>query len=102
MRELWQLVNLDGIKTVTIREFFPSPGLVQALQPGQTMFVTDNGAPAFTVIRAGKRKIKNRGDLEREAAEICPETSSKVNFTGGYPGNEARMIYTDGSFLAAL
>jgi len=43
--------------------------------------VTDKGAPAFTVIKTGKRRAKTRADLEREAAEISAEVRPKVNFT---------------------
>ena len=69
------------MKTMTTREFFHSPGLVKSLRPGQSFIVTDKGEPAFTVIRAGQRRIKTAGDLEREAREIFPGERSKVNFT---------------------
>jgi antitoxin (DNA-binding transcriptional repressor) of toxin-antitoxin stability system len=72
---------LDGMKTMTTREFFRSPGLVKSLRPGQSITVTDKGTPAFTVIRAGKRRIKTAEDLRREAREICPDQGTKVNFT---------------------
>ncbi|MCI0536409.1 MAG: hypothetical protein L0Z50_14410 [Verrucomicrobiales bacterium] len=69
------------MKTITTREFFHAPGLVKSLQPGQSLVVTDKGAPAFTVTRAGRRHAKTQADLEREAAEICPDEGPKVNFT---------------------
>ncbi len=72
---------LDSMKTITTREFFHAPSLVKSLQPGQSLMVTDKAAPAFTVTRVGKRPVKTRSDLEREAAEICPEAGTKVNFT---------------------
>jgi hypothetical protein len=69
------------MKTMTTREFFHSPGLMKALRPGQSVTVTDNGEPAFTVTRAGKRRIKTVEDLRREAKEIFPDVRPKVNFT---------------------
>src|SRR5262245_2642236 len=64
-------VTLDAMKTVTTREFFHTPGLVKSLQPGHSLVVTDKGAPAFTVTKAGRRRKRTRADLEREAARIC-------------------------------
>ena len=46
---------LDGMKTLTTREFFHSPGLI--------------------------RPIKTAEDLRREAREIFPGDRPKVNFT---------------------
>jgi antitoxin (DNA-binding transcriptional repressor) of toxin-antitoxin stability system len=69
------------MKTLTTREFFHSPGLVKSLRPGQSVVVTDSGKPSLTVTKAGQRPRKTRADLEREAKEICPEASPKVNFT---------------------
>ncbi len=43
--------------------------------------VTDNGAPAFTVTKAGKRLVKTAEDLRREARELFPGRRPKVNFT---------------------
>jgi antitoxin (DNA-binding transcriptional repressor) of toxin-antitoxin stability system len=72
---------LDAMKTVTTREFIHAPGLVRSLRPGQSLLVTDNGKPSFTVTKAGERKFKTGEDLEREAREICPDRGKKVNFT---------------------
>jgi hypothetical protein len=72
---------LDGMKTLTTREFFHSPGLTKALRPGQAFVVTDNGKPSFTVTKAGQRPRRTRADLEREARLICPQDRPKVNFT---------------------
>ena len=72
---------LDAMKTLTTREFYHSPGLTKSLRPGQSLVVTDNGKPALTVIKAGKRLRRTRKDLEREALEICPVARPKVNFT---------------------
>ena len=72
---------LDRMKKITTREFFHAPGLIKALHPGQALFVTDKGSPAFTVVKAGTRPRKTRADLEREAAEICQRKGPKVNFT---------------------
>jgi antitoxin (DNA-binding transcriptional repressor) of toxin-antitoxin stability system len=72
---------LDTMKTLTTREFFHSPGIVKALQAGQSIVVTDNGKPALIVTKAGKRPRKTRADLEREAREICPQSKPQTNFT---------------------
>ena len=72
---------LDGMKTLTTREFFHSPGLVKALRSGQSIVVTDNGKPALIVTKPGKRPRRSRADLEREAREISPQAKPKVNFT---------------------
>ena len=72
---------LDTMKTVTTREFFHAPALVKGLRPGQSLIVTDNGNPNFTVTKAGKRPVKTAEDLRREAKEIFPGNRPKVNFT---------------------
>ena len=69
------------MKALTTREFFHSPGLAKSRRPGQTFVVTDNGKPSFTGTKAGQRPRKTREDLEREAREICPSDTPKVNFT---------------------
>ena len=66
---------------MTTREFFHTPGLVKSLHAGQTILVTDNGQPNFTVIKAGARPRKTAQDLAREAKEIFPDSRPKVNFT---------------------
>lgn len=70
------------VKTLTTREFFHSPGLVKSLRPGQSLVVTDNGKPAMTVTKAGKRPRKTMADLEREAREICPDDRGKLDLVG--------------------
>jgi hypothetical protein len=72
---------LDTMKTVTTREFYHAPALVNGLLAGQSLIVTDNGKTKFIVTKAGNRPRKTRADLEREAREICPEAGPKVNFT---------------------
>jgi hypothetical protein len=69
------------MKTITTREFFHTPGLVKGLQPGESLVVTDKGAPSFTVTKTGRRPRKTRADLEREAAEVCHRKGAKINFT---------------------
>ncbi len=81
MRSDRQTDMLDAMKTLTTREFFHAPGLVKSLRPGQSLVVTDNGAPAFTVTKAGKRAAKTAEDLRREAREMFPGERPKVNFT---------------------
>jgi hypothetical protein len=72
---------LDAMKTLTTREFFHAPGLVKSLRPGQSLVVTDNGVPAFTVTKAGKRSFKTAQDLRREGKELFPGERPRVNFT---------------------
>jgi antitoxin (DNA-binding transcriptional repressor) of toxin-antitoxin stability system len=69
----------DGMKTVSTREFLRSPGRVKALQPGQSLAVTDNGKPSFVVTKAGKRRHRTYEEMEREAREICPADRPKVD-----------------------
>jgi hypothetical protein len=69
------------MKTLTTREFFHSPGLSKSLRPGQSLVVTDNGKPAFTVTKAGQPKRKTAEDMLREAAEICDPGRPRVNLT---------------------
>lgn len=72
---------LDTVKTLTTREFFHAPGLLKSLRPGQSLVVTDKGVPAFTVTKAGERRIKTAEDLRREARELFPGKRPMVNFT---------------------
>jgi hypothetical protein len=72
---------LDAMKTLSTREFFHAPGLVKSLWPGQSLVVTDNGEPSFTVTKAGKRPVKTIEDLRCEARELFPEERPKVNYT---------------------
>jgi antitoxin (DNA-binding transcriptional repressor) of toxin-antitoxin stability system len=69
------------MKTLTTRELFHAPGLLRSLRPGQSLVVTDNGVPAFTVTKAGKRTPKTAEDLRREARQMFPGKRPKVNFT---------------------
>ena len=73
---------LDAMKTIRTREFFHAPALVKSLRAGQSLLVTDNGNPNFTVTKAGSRPVKTADDLHREAVEIFPGNRPKVNFTG--------------------
>jgi hypothetical protein len=72
---------LNSMKTISTREFFHAPALVKNLRPGQSLLVTDNGSPNFTVTKAGNRPVKTVDDLQREAEEIFPGNRPKVNFT---------------------
>jgi hypothetical protein len=72
---------LDSMKTISTREFFHAPALVKNLRPGQSLLVTDNGNPNFTVTKAGSRPVKTAEDLGREAKEMFSEHRPKVNFT---------------------
>lgn len=72
---------LNTMKTVTTREFYHTPALVNTLFAGQSLVVTDKGQAKFIVTKAGRRPRKTRADLEREAREICPVAGPKVNFS---------------------
>ena len=69
------------MKTATTREFYHTPALVKGLRPGQTLIVTDDGKPSFTVTKAKERRIKTAADLRREATEICSPDRPKINLT---------------------
>jgi antitoxin (DNA-binding transcriptional repressor) of toxin-antitoxin stability system len=71
------------MKTLTVGEFFRSPGIIKTLRPGQSVVVTEDGRPALTVTKAGQRPRKTRADLEREAREICQRKGPKLNLTAG-------------------
>jgi hypothetical protein len=74
-------VMLDAMKTMSTREFFHAPAVVKSLRPGQSVLVTDNGKPNFTITKAGSRPVKTAEDLRREAEQIFPGKRPKVNFT---------------------
>ena len=74
------------MRTLTTREFFRSPGLLKTLRPGQTLLVTINGVPSFTVIKAGERPRRALEELRREARKIFPGNGTKVNFTAAMRG----------------
>ena len=69
------------MKTISTREFFHAAALVKTLRPGQSLLVTENGNPNFTVTKAGCRPVKTADDLQRQAKDIFPENRPKVNFT---------------------
>jgi hypothetical protein len=55
------------MKTMTMREFYRSPGLAQSLQPGQSVMVTDHGKPSLLVTKTGKRPRRTVEQLKAEA-----------------------------------
>ncbi len=69
------------MKTITVRQFFRSPANVTALDPGQSLVVTEQGRPSFIVTKAPNRPRKTIEDLEREARYVSPKSGPKVNFT---------------------
>ena len=69
------------MKTLTSREFFQSPTVVQNLNVGETIRVTDNGGESLIVTKVVKPPRKTRADLEREARMVSPRSRPKVNFT---------------------
>src|SRR5260370_13497916 len=82
-RLIWQRPSqmFDGVKTMTTREFFHSPGIVKALRSGQSVVVTDNGKPALIVTKAGQRPRRSLADLEKENREIFPDERSRWSLT---------------------
>jgi len=58
------------VKTVSATEFFEAPGVVKVLTPGQKLAVTENGATAFTVIKAGARPRRSRTELETRSRKV--------------------------------
>ena len=74
--------TLLRMKTLTTREFFQSPAVVETLEAGETLQVTDDGKAGLLVTKFLKPPRKTREQLEREAREICPNPRPyKVNFT---------------------
>jgi antitoxin (DNA-binding transcriptional repressor) of toxin-antitoxin stability system len=69
----------NGMKTATTREFYHTPALVRSLRAGQSLIVTDKGAPSFVVTKAGKRPRKTAADIERENRQLFPHDRPKVN-----------------------
>lgn len=69
------------MKTITSREFYHTPALVNALPPGKSLVVSDNGKPKFIVTKAGKRPRRTAADLEREARDIFPGERPQVDLT---------------------
>ena len=69
------------MKTLTTREFYHAPALARSLRPGQSLLVTDKGKPNLIVTKAGKRGVKTRADLVRDASQISPKSGPKVDFT---------------------
>ena len=54
------------MKTVTVREFYDNPGLVDTLLEGQQLVVTAEGKPKFVVTK-GVRPKMTRGLAEERA-----------------------------------
>ncbi len=65
------------MKTLTMREFFHSPGLARSLHPGQTMVVTSNGKPDLFVTKAGSRKPRTAKDWQREAKALLSKPTGR-------------------------
>jgi hypothetical protein len=66
------------MKTLTLREFFHSPGLVHSLKPGQSMMVTSHGKPDLIVTKAVPRPKKNAKQWQEEARTLLdPKRSNK-------------------------
>jgi hypothetical protein len=70
------------MKTLTASEFFQSRSLMDTLEVGETIRVTDDGKTGLLVTKFVKPPPKTHEQLEREANEICPNPRpEKVNFT---------------------
>ncbi len=48
------------MKTVTAREFYHSPGLIDGLAEGKQLLVTASGKPKFVVTRSRRPKMTRR------------------------------------------
>ncbi|HXP59771.1 MAG TPA: hypothetical protein VN829_04720 [Dongiaceae bacterium] len=67
------------MKTLTMREFFHSPGLTRSLHPGQTLVVTSRGKPDLLVSKAGRRPGKTAAELRQEAKALLSKPGRKVD-----------------------
>ncbi len=65
------------MKTVTTREFYHKPSLVDQLRGNDTLMVTSRGKPKFKVIKvASKKPIYSREMMEMSSASALKPMSS--------------------------
>ena len=67
------------MKTLTMNQFFESPGLTKSLEPGQSLIVTAAGKPELIVTKAARRPIKTALQLRREAKALLSKPGKKVD-----------------------
>ena len=67
-------VNVRHMKTVTTREFYHNPSLVEQLPSGDSLRVTSRGKPSFSVTKLGKpvNKMSLKMIKERSVATGAP------------------------------
>jgi hypothetical protein len=65
------------VKTLTMREFFHSPGLAKSLHPGEEVVVTSNGKPDLVVTKIGPRPKKTARQLQEEAKALLDEPEGR-------------------------
>jgi antitoxin (DNA-binding transcriptional repressor) of toxin-antitoxin stability system len=58
--ECQTILSYAVMKTVSVREFFHSAGLVDGLPEGQQLVVTANGKPKFVVSRSRRPKMTRK------------------------------------------
>ena len=67
------------MKTLTMNQFFESPGLTKSLEPGQSLIVTAAGKPELIVTKAARRPKKTAVQLRREAKALLSKPGKKVD-----------------------
>ncbi len=67
------------MKTLTMNQFFESPGLTKSLEPGQSLIVTAAGKPELIVTKAARRPKKTALQLRREAKALLSKPGKKVD-----------------------
>lgn len=66
------LTHLNGVKSVTHREFFRTPDLLNELKPGEVLQVTRAGQVSFLAIKPGPPRRLSTAELARQAAAGRP------------------------------
>lgn len=60
------------MKSVTHREFFRTPDLLNELQPGEVLQVTRAGQVSFLAVKPGRPRRLSTAELARQAAAGRP------------------------------
>jgi hypothetical protein len=67
------------MKTLTMNQFFESPGLAKSLEPGQSLIVTVAGKPELIVTKTAQRPRRTALQLRREARALLSKSGKKVD-----------------------
>jgi len=67
------------MKTLTMSQFFGSPGWARSLEPGQSLIVTTAGKPELIVTKAARRPRRTALQLRREARALLSTPGRKVD-----------------------